>query len=304
MFIDLGNTGNNINFAPGGGGCKLEPRRAASIRTNGLYNYDPAEGYDGLEGMDVDVDVPQSTLQDNKTVTYTANGDYNVLPDEGYDAIKKSTVTVNVPIKNVEASKTVTYTENGDYTISPDSGYDGIAGASVKVNVTSPTPVQTVDLDTGISFAESLFTTMPFALTGGGNRRNMGNMFSNCYNLTSLDLSSFNTSKVTNMKYMFNNCNRLTSLDLSNFNTSKVTNMGSMFSSCNRFTSLDLSNFDTSKVTYMGSMFSGCDSLTTVKVINCNDATKQKILAQLQTDITTKTWTLGDDGIITGVAKS
>ena len=28
MYIDLGNTGNNINFAPGGGGCKLEPRRA------------------------------------------------------------------------------------------------------------------------------------------------------------------------------------------------------------------------------------------------------------------------------------
>ena len=246
MFIDLGNTGNNINFAPGGGGCKLEPRRAASIRTNGLYKYDPAEGYDGLEGMDVDVDVPQSTLQDNKTVTYTANGDYNVLPDEGYDAIKKSTVTVNVPIKNVEASKTVTYTENGDYTISPDSGYDGIAGASVKVNVTSTTPVQTVDLDTGISFAESLFTTMPFALTGGGNR--------------------------SNMDYMFSSCQRLTSLDLSNFDTSKVTNMSGMFKYCTK--------------------------LTTVKVINCNDATKQKILTQLQTDLSSKTWTLGEDGII------
>ena len=252
MFIDLGNTGNNINFAPGGGGCKLEPRRAASIRTNGLYNYDPAEGYDGFEGMDVDVDVPQSTLQDNKTVTYTANGDYNVLPDEGYDAIKKSTVTVNVPIKNVEASKTVTYTENGDYTISPDSGYDGIAGASVKVNVTSPTPVQTVDLDTGISFGRSSFTTLPFTLTGGGNRSNMGEMFKDCRALTSLDLSNLNTSNVTSMGYMFSSCN----------------------------------------------------SLTTVKVINCNDATKQKILTQLQTDIKTKTWTLGNDGIITGVAKS
>ena len=278
MFIDLGNTGNNINFAPGGGGCKLEPRRAASIRTNGLYNYDPAEGYDGFEGMDVDVDVPQSTLQDNKTVTYTANGDYNVLPDEGYDAIKKSTVTVNVPIKNVEASKTVTYTENGDYTISPDSGYDGMAGASVKVNVTSTTPVQTVDLDTGISFGRSSFTTLPFTLTGGGNRSNMAYMFQECKALTSLDLSNLNTSNVKDMRNMFYNCYALTSLDLSSFNTSQVTNMGSMFGYCK--------------------------ALTTVKVINCNDATKQKILNQLQTDIRTKTWTLGDDGIITGVAKS
>ena len=274
MFIDLGNTGNNINFAPGGGGCKLEPRRAASIRTNGIYKYDPAEGYDGFEGMDVDVDVPQSTLQDNKTVIYTANGSYNVLPDEGYDAIKKSTVTVNVPIKNVQASKTVTYTENGDYTISPDSGYDGIAGASVKVNVTSPTPtpVQTVDLDTGISFSNSSFTTLPFTLTGGGNRSNMSSMFNNCQTLTSLDLSNFNTSKVTDMSSMFSNCRALTSLDLSNFNTSNVTTM----------------NY----------MFRACEALTTVKVINCDSATQQKILTQLQTDIKTKTWTLGEDGII------
>ena len=77
-----------------------------------------------------------------------------------------------------------------------------------------------------------------------------------------------------------------------------------MFYYCTSLTSLDISSFNTSNVRLMGSMFSGCDSLTTVKVINCNDATKQEILTQLQTDITTKTWTLGDDGIITGVAKS
>lgn len=45
-------------------------------------------------------------------------------------------------------------------------------------------------------------------------------------------------------------------------------------------------------------MFSSCVALTTVKVINCDSATKQKILTRLQTDITTKTWTLGEDGII------
>ena len=180
--------------------------------------------------MDVDVDVPQSTLQDNKTVTYTANGDYNVLPDEGYDAIKKSTVMVNVPIKNVEASKTVTYTENGDYTISPDSGYDGIAGASVKVNVTSATPVQTVDLDTGISFAYSSFTTLPFTLTGGGNRSNMSSMFSACYGLTSLDLSNFDTSQVTNMSSMFAYSGKLKTIYASNnFITNNVTSSTEMF---------------------------------------------------------------------------
>ena len=49
------------------------------------------------------------------------------------------------------------------------------------------------------------------------------------------------------MIVMFNGCSRLTSLDVSKFDTSKVTDMGSMFSECSSLTSLDLSNFDTSK---------------------------------------------------------
>ena len=48
-------------------------------------------------------------------------------------------------------------------------------------------------------------------------------MFRNCYSLTQLDVSNFNTSKVTSMNAMFSGCSGLTSLDLSSFNTSKIT---------------------------------------------------------------------------------
>ena len=92
----------------------------------------------------------------------------------------------------------------------------------------------------------------------------MGNMFSNCRALTSLDLSKFDTSNVTDMSSMFSGCNKLTSLDLSNFNTSKVTDMSSMFSGCNKLTSLDLSNFDTSNVSQMITMFRNCWTLTSL----------------------------------------
>ena len=88
-------------------------------------------------------------------------------------------------------------------------------------------------------------------------------MFSDCSSLTSLDISSFNTSNVTNMNWMFKDCSSLTSLDLSSFNTSNVTGMNSMFYNCSSLTSLDLSSFDTSKVTDMWKMFYGCSSLTT-----------------------------------------
>ena len=53
------------------------------------------------------------------------------------------------------------------------------------------------------------------------------------------------------MSYMFTACSRLTSLDVSNFDTSKVTNMSRMFANCSSLTSLDVSSFDTSQVTDM-----------------------------------------------------
>ena len=70
-----------------------------------------------------------------------------------------------------------------------------------------------------------------------------------------LDLSNFNTSKVTNMINMFAYCSSLTSLDLSSFDTSNVMDMRGMFSGCSSLTSLDLNSFNTSKVTNILQMF-------------------------------------------------
>ena len=93
-------------------------------------------------------------------------------------------------------------------------------------------------------------------------------MFSGMRNLTTLDLSSFDTSKATNMKYMFRDMSNLTTLDLSNFDTSEVKNMGSMFSRMSNLTALNLSNFNTSQVTDMQLMFSGTRNLTTLDLSN------------------------------------
>ena len=248
---------------------------------------------------------------------------------------------VKVVTQNVDSS--------GAYDFQPDEGYDAMK--AVKANLTIPsTPVQTVDLDTGIKFSTSLFTTLPFRIKGGSgitdfdymfqscskltaidlseidtsNALGMNYMFYSCVNLTNLDLSSFNTSKVLEMISMFNRCIRLTNLDLSSFNTSHLKSMESMFSSCYALTNLDLSSFNTPNISNMNtmfydcrnlttldisnfdmtdnkkyvSMFGKCKSLTTINVSNCNDNTKNKILTQLQTDLTSYTWTLGDDGII------
>lgn len=89
-------------------------------------------------------------------------------------------------------------------------------------------------------------------------------------NILELDLSKFDTSRVTNMSHMFNGMRNITTLNLSNFNTSNVTNMGGMFFNMTNLTAFNFSNFDTSKVTDMGSMFYGMSSLTTLDLSNFN----------------------------------
>ena len=91
-------------------------------------------------------------------------------------------------------------------------------------------------------------------------------MFRDLSNLISLDVSSFDTSKVTNMEAMFAGMPSLTPLNLSNFDTSKVTRMNSMFEGASRLTTLNLSNFDTSKVTDMEAMFGYMYGLTSLNI--------------------------------------
>ena len=96
------------------------------------------------------------------------------------------------------------------------------------------------------------------------NVTNMHNMFIGCGNLTSIDVSNFDTRNVTNMYGMFGDCGNLTSIDVSNFDTQSVTNMDFMFFQCYSLTFLDLSNFDTQNVTNMYGMFYGCVNLATI----------------------------------------
>ena len=92
--------------------------------------------------------------------------------------------------------------------------------------------------------------------------------FRACEKLTALDVSNWDTSKATIMNEIFSGCSNLTTLDVSNWNTTKVSNMSGIFSGCSGLTTLDVSNWNTSNVTSMSSMFSGCNKLTTLDVSN------------------------------------
>lgn len=102
------------------------------------------------------------------------------------------------------------------------------------------------------------------------NVKYMNEMFGQCSNLETLDLSHFNTENVVNMSSMFNGCTKLHKLNISSFNTENVTNMYGMFYGCSSLETLDLSHFNTRYVRKdgMNYMFNGCSSLSYLNVSN------------------------------------
>ena len=95
------------------------------------------------------------------------------------------------------------------------------------------------------------------------NVTDMSYMFSDCLSLASLNITKSTQAKAHG--WANDGLHRApTPLNVSNFNTAKVTTMTFMFADCKALTTLDLTSFNTANVTDMSYMFSGCSSLTTI----------------------------------------
>ena len=95
-------------------------------------------------------------------------------------------------------------------------------------------------------------------------------MFRGLTNIIEVDLSKFDTSKLTNMIRIFYDCQKLKKIYFGNFKTKSVTNMRSLFKGCSSLISLDLSKFDTSNNTSLHQWFYGCKSLKYIDLSNFN----------------------------------
>lgn len=99
-------------------------------------------------------------------------------------------------------------------------------------------------------------------------------MFNGCNSLTSVNVSSWDTSACTDMTAIFQNCYNLKTLDLSKWDVSKVTAMNAMFQSSVNGTYMqlesvgDVGNWDTSNVTGMQQIFKDCAYLKELNVRN------------------------------------
>ena len=115
---------------------------------------------------------------------------------------------------------------------------------------------------------QGLFSSLPYcqyidlSSADTSNVTNMSGAFRECKYLTSVNLSGWNTENVTSFASMFSQCDNIEKVDLSNWKTSNVVKMGSMFYSCDKLKSVNFSGWDTRKVTDMSSAFEGCKNLT------------------------------------------
>ena len=118
----------------------------------------------------------------------------------------------------------------------------------------------------------SNLTTVDVSAWNTANVTNMANMFLNASSLTALDISGWNTANVSRMDSMFNGASSLTALDVSAWNTANLTTAGNMFQNASGLTALDVSGWNTAAVTNMAGMFQGASGLLMLDVSGWNTA--------------------------------
>lgn len=117
------------------------------------------------------------------------------------------------------------------------------------------------------------------------NVTNFNNMFADCPELESITLSNSNSNvKPVSTDYMFYNCPKLTTVNLTSFDYSRLSSSISMFENCSKLTSISMkvvrtSEAESADLLYVTNrMFYNCQSLTTAGIsMFCNNSSGTKL---------------------------
>ena len=130
------------------------------------------------------------------------------------------------------------------------------------------------EIHLGSDIIEPLNTTLKLSLFDGADntiiiffnniKANCSEMFMNCEDIESIDLSEYDMSSVSNYNKMFKGCKSLKSIDLSFLKNAKIENISNMFEACSALKSLDWSHLDLSSVSEKNDVFKDCNSLESI----------------------------------------
>ena len=135
----------------------------------------------------------------------------------------------------------------------------------------------TVTIDANDSFINENFTPQPYVEYGENNDIIMrwnetildcSYMFFNT-SIETIDLSNFDTSKVTSMEYMFKDCSNLNYFNLKNNNLSNLKSMKGIFINCINLDNITFENIDFNELTSLNEMFNN-SLINNIELINLN----------------------------------
>lgn len=116
----------------------------------------------------------------------------------------------------------------------------------------------------------------------GTRTTNMSQMFYNCSNLKSVDLSDWNVRYVEKMTEMFSGCSSLSELDLSKWLPYSVKNMYRMFYGCSSLEKLFIGNFESRETDIItADMFLGCSKLLMLDLSGFENINQANFLSSL-----------------------
>ena len=267
----------------------------------------------GTEGLQVSSTQPVNLINEDVWIESRTNGYSELVSGANFNTAIKSMVSnssvtdPNIQDRSVK-SIIFNFTPPDNYSastsISPDNtilAYWNNSTGQITIAPTSSTIIRAatncskmffnfVSLEniSFLNFDTSLTTDMSYMFGG-----TVSNLY--WFKVPSLDLSSFDTSRVTTFKNMFWSCIELTSLDLSSFDTSSATNMSQMFRGCIKLESMNLSSFDTSNVSTFENMFSGCPMLTSLDLSSFDTSSVTSSIQMFNGDSSIETIFVGDN---------
>ena len=282
---------NAIAIANGGSGGTTRPPVLEELNVTDNGTYTPSAGVDGFNPVNVDV---QPNLQ-SKSVEITSNGQSTVVADSSFDGIESLDINVNVPIPtftteelsvasngtytpstdgyskvtvNVQPklqakATSTTITSNGTSTISvtPDANYDGLSSASVTITTN-------VESSGGGSSTPTIYITNGTKLCLPDNNGEVS------------DLSGMSTIGLTTMDSMFEN-STTTGILIDGWNVSGVTSMANMLNNCSSVTSLAMRNMNFSNTLTTDNAFDGASSIQTLDFSGSNATFLNNIMTSI-----------------------
>ena len=239
------------------------------------YDYMDDEDFDyvALKTFNIN-DISMSNYDIDNSTIKKKNGDIYIklIGKEEFEGYKCIGTINNLNCREKKACTTLkaltsgtTYV-NGQYTYT----YNGSTGWSVVLTDKESTDPVTTELcetvndkpivSMEVMFQDSKATSIDLSSFDTSKVTTMRSMFDSSAATEIKGLENFNTSNVTGMDQMFSG-SKVTTLNLSSFDTSNVTNMRYMFTS-SQATSIDVSSFDTTNVTDMNWMFQGSKAIS------------------------------------------